>query len=150
VTKSSGRPTSVYIAEDNPILLQGRERALTSNGYEVRTADGGRALLDLLEGHELPDIMVIDVMMPGMSGLEVIEALRANPKTAALPVMLITAAAEEMLPTPRFDGDRVDLLLKPFRLNDLLSRIEENVSAARSAATRRPMNVTETALMVDG
>lgn len=149
MTKSSGRPTSVYIAEDNPILLQGLERALTSNGYEVRTAEGGRALLDLLE-ENLPDIMVIDVMMPGMSGIEVIEALRADARTATLPVMLITAAAEEMLPASRLDRDRVDLLMKPFRLNDLLSRIEDNVAAARSAGPDRSRGVAETALAIDG
>lgn len=149
MTKSSGKPTSVYIAEDNPILLQGLERALTSNGYQVKTADGGRALLDLL-GEGLPDILVVDVMMPGMSGLEVIDAVRSDPRTAALPVMLITAAAEEMLPTPRLDGDRVDLLMKPFRLGDLLSRIEGNVAAARAAAAPRPTSVAETALAVDG
>lgn len=149
MTKSSGKPKSVYIAEDNPILLQGLERALASNGYEVRTADGGRALLDLLEG-DLPDILVIDVMMPGMSGLEVVEAVRSDPRTAGLPVMLITAAAEEMLPTPRLEGDRVDLLMKPFRLDDLLSRIEGNVAAARAATAPRSAGATETALAMDG
>src|SRR5690606_4865344 len=137
---SSGRPTTVYIAEDNPILLQGLERALTSNGYEVRTAEGGRALLELVEG-DLPDIMLIDVMMPGMSGIEVVEALRANNRTAELPVMLITAAAEEMLPAPRREGDRIDLLMKPCRLNDLLSRIEESVAAGRSSAANGSRNV---------
>lgn len=148
MTKRSGKPTTVYIAEDNPILLQGLERALTSSGYDVRTAEGGRALLDLVEG-DLPDIMLIDVMMPGMSGIEVVETLRANDRTAALPVMLITAAAEEMLPAKRLEGDRVDLLMKPFRLNDLLSRIEENVAAARSLEGGAPRSVTQAAMAVD-
>lgn len=134
MTNSSGKATSVYIAEDNPILLQGLERALASSGYDVRAADGGKALLDLLDEPELPDILVLDVMMPGMSGLEVLEAVRANPRTAALPVMLITAAAEELLPATKLAGNRVDLLMKPFRLNDLLSRIEVNVAAGRGSA----------------
>lgn len=149
MTKSSGTPTSVYIAEDNPILLQGLERALLSSGYDVRAADGGQALLDLLEEPNLPDILVVDVMMPGMSGLEVLETVRANPRTATLPVMLITAAAEEVLPAAKMAGNHVDLLMKPFRLNDLLSRIEENVAAGKGEHTASP-DVEASAMAMKG
>lgn len=148
MTKSSGKPTSVYIAEDNPILLQGLERALSSSGYDVRTAEGGQALLGLLDEPALPDIVVVDVMMPGMTGLEVLEAVRANPRTAELPVMLITAAAEEFLPASKLAGDRVDLLMKPFRLNELLTRIDENVAAAGSGRSNGE-SVSESALMIE-
>ncbi len=148
MTKSSGKPTSVYIAEDNPILLQGLERALSSSGYDVRTAEGGQALLGLLDEPALPDIVVVDVMMPGMTGLEVLEAVRANPRTAELPVMLITAAAEEFLPASKLAGDRVDLLMKPFRLNELLTRIDENVAAAGSDRSNGE-SVSESALMIE-
>ena len=149
MTKSSGKPTSVYIAEDNPILLQGLERALSSSGYEVRTADGGQALLGLLDDPALPDIVLLDVMMPGMSGLEVLEEVRANPRTADLPVMLITAAAEEILPASRLAESRVDLLMKPFRLNELLTRIDEIVEAV-GADSPGDADLSETALIVEG
>ena len=124
---SNTKPITVYIAEDNPILLQGLERALTSNGYAVQTAVDGNAMVDLLDG-PLPDILLLDVMMPGMSGLQVLETVRGNARTADLPVMLITAAAEELLPANNLEEHQVDLLMKPFRLHELLSRIEENVS----------------------
>jgi DNA-binding response OmpR family regulator len=133
---------NVYIAEDNPILLQGLERALTANGYGVKTAVDGRAMLDMLAHEELPDILLLDVMMPMVSGIDVLDAVRADPRMAHLPVMLITAAAEELVPTSALDGREADVLMKPFRLNELLSRIQINVqnrgskqSALSSAAS---------------
>jgi DNA-binding response OmpR family regulator len=123
---------TVFIAEDNPILLQGLARALSANGFRVETAAHGRALLELLETRPLPDILLLDVMMPGLSGLEVLEAVRANPATAHLPVILITAAPEEVLGAAALDGPAAELLTKPFRLSELLSRLEEKVRPART------------------
>ena len=128
---NTATPTKVFIAEDNPILLQGLERALVANGYAVETAVDGPDLLGLLERSPLPDILLLDVMMPGMSGLEVLDSVRTDARTADLPVMLITAAAEEILPGSKLEGREVDVLMKPFRLSELLSRIEENVWAGR-------------------
>lgn len=120
-------PLTVYIAEDNPILLQGLERALTAHGYEVATAVDGRAMMELLDARGRPDILLLDVMMPRMTGIEVFDAVRANPEMRALPVMLITAAAEEAVSGRELDQREVNVLMKPFRLSELLARIEEQV-----------------------
>lgn len=125
---------TVYIAEDNPILLQGLERALTANDYHVETAVNGRAMIELLNDSPLPDILLLDVMMPVMSGIEVLDAVRADPRTAKLPVMLITAAAEEIVPGFELGGRDVEVLMKPFRLGELLSRIEAHVEEGRKVA----------------
>ena len=132
MTSIAANPVKVYIAEDNPILLQGLERALTANGYGVATAVDGRDMLDLLRSKPLPDILLLDVMMPGLSGIEVLDAVRADPRTAHLPVMLITAAAEELIPGDALNARDVDVLMKPFRLNELLSRIERQVGSLRT------------------
>jgi CheY-like chemotaxis protein len=120
---------NIFIAEDNPILLQGLERALTANGYSVSTAEDGQEMLQLLEGAALPDILLLDVMMPHVTGIEVLDAVRANPRTAHIPVMLITAAAEEVGPNGSIDTRDVEVLMKPFRLKDLLARIHYYVHA---------------------
>lgn len=127
MTHESSAPRTVFIAEDNPILLQGLERALTANGYIVHTAPDGRALLNRLTVDDLPDIILLDVMMPGLTGIEVLDAVRADPRTAGIPVMLITAAAEEVLHGNTLANREVDVLMKPFRLNELLLRIEAHV-----------------------
>lgn len=118
---------NIYIAEDNPILLQGLERALTANGYEVSTAADGREMLSLLRGPALPDILLLDVMMPNLSGIDVLDAVRADPRTAHIPVMLITAAAEELIPGAALESRAAEVLMKPFRLTELLARIEDHV-----------------------
>jgi CheY-like chemotaxis protein len=139
---------TVFIAEDNPILLQGLERALTANGYAVEAAPDGRSMIELIRSAPLPDILLLDVMMPGMSGIEVLDAVRSDPRTAALPVMLITAAAEEVVPESALGQREVDVLMKPFRLNELLSRIESHVAkrpGSRVARTGAPAPETANA-----
>jgi CheY-like chemotaxis protein len=135
----------VFIAEDNPILLQGLERALSANGYQVTTAADGPAVLDLLAGDPLPDLLLLDVMMPGMSGIEVLDTVRATPRTAAIPVMLITAAAEEVVPGSALSARNVEVLMKPFRLSDLLERLQAQVAESRGTrpgATDRSESVS--------
>ncbi|MQA90269.1 MAG: response regulator [Gemmatimonas sp.] len=134
VSTTTADPVTVFIAEDNPILLQGLERALTANGYAVDTAADGPAMMELLDAAPLPDILLLDVMMPGMSGVEVLDSVRADPRTAGLPVVLITAAADEVVPGSSLEGRGADVLMKPFRLNELLSRIENHVGRHRGAA----------------
>lgn len=123
---------TVFIAEDNPILLQGLGRALSANGYAVVTAESGPAVLELLSRAEvLPDLLLLDVMMPGMSGVEVLQTVHTHPRWSALPVVLITAATDESLPLAALRNGAVDVLIKPFRLNELLSRIEEHIRHSR-------------------
>jgi DNA-binding response OmpR family regulator len=137
VSTTAAGPVTVFIAEDNPILLQGLERALTANGYQVDTAADGPSMIELLNGDSLPDILLLDVMMPGMSGVEVLDSVRSDPRTAELPVVLITAAADEVVPGSTLEGRGVDVLMKPFRLNELLDRIETHVEKRRASAAER-------------
>ena len=124
---SNDRPVTIFIAEDNPILLQGLDRALSAHGYAVETAPNGAAIMERLSTATTPpDLLLLDVMMPGMTGLEVVEAVHRDPRLTDVPVMLITAAIGEQAP-PLSDGSQVEVLVKPFRLYDLLTRIESYV-----------------------
>lgn len=130
-------PATVFIAEDNPILLQGLGRALSANGYSVSTAEDGPAVLHLLSSAETPpDLLLLDVMMPGMTGFEVLQAVHTEPRWSDLPVMLITAATDEYLPTSAMQNGAVDVLIKPFRLSELLDRIDGHIRRYRDQ--RRP------------
>jgi CheY-like chemotaxis protein len=86
VSTTAEAQTTVFIAEDNPILLQGLERALSAHGYAVNTAINGKVMLDMLQQSPLPDILLVDVMMPVMNGLELLDAVRTDPRTADIPV----------------------------------------------------------------
>lgn len=119
---------TIFIAEDNPILLHGLDRALSASGYAVATASTGEDLLQMLESEErCPDLVLLDVMMPGLNGLEVLRTLQARPNWKGLPVVLITAATDESLRTTARQAGAADLLVKPFRLRERLERIEAHV-----------------------
>lgn len=113
---------TIFVADDNPALRSGLEIALRANGYIVRTAPDGPALLTMLE-LERPDLLLLDVMMPGMSGLDVLHRIRGDQRLSNLPVLLVTAAAgaEVRAANWRYLSDMVS---KPFRLGDLLRQIE--------------------------
>jgi DNA-binding response OmpR family regulator len=131
----NGGSATIFIADDNPILLQGLDRALTASGYAVETAGDGEAVLELLTRSSLlPDLLLLDVMMPKLSGLDVLKRLQEDARWAGVPVMLVTAATDEGLPAQALEGGAVDVLIKPFRLHELLERIEQHVKP-RSAAT---------------
>jgi CheY-like chemotaxis protein len=130
---SDARPVTIFIAEDNPILLQGLDRALSANGYTVETAADGVEIMERLSAATTrPDLLLLDVMMPGMNGVEVFEALHSDPRLADLPVMLITAAIGDPPPVALPDPKKVEVLIKPFRLHDLLTRIERYVNGRGS------------------
>ena len=131
--RSSQTRATIFVAEDNPILLQGLDRALSASGYQVATASSGEAVLELLEGAASPpDLLLLDVMMPGISGFDVLRTVQAHPYAQELPVLLITAATDESVQTAAVEAGAADLLIKPFRLGELLERIEAHVTRARS------------------
>ncbi|MBB4636119.1 diguanylate cyclase [Longimicrobium terrae] len=120
---------TVFVADDNPSILQGLDRALKVTGYHVRTATSGRGVLKLLEeaADQVPDLLLLDVMMPEMTGLEVLRTLRLNPRWVDIPVVLITATNDGALPVSALRDGAVDFLTKPFRLDELLARVERHV-----------------------
>lgn len=87
---------TILIVDDDPLALQGLQRALAAGGYKVHTADGGASALKMLEEPGIaPDLLLVDVMMPEISGLEVLRRVQAEARRADLPVMLITAVADK-------------------------------------------------------
>jgi DNA-binding response OmpR family regulator len=128
VIRARSRSATIFVAEDNPILLQGLGRALTSHGYSVSTAANGEAMLKMLRTQpRVPDLLLLDVMMPGLSGLEVLRSVKEDARLSAVPVILITAGTDESLAETALECGAVDVLLKPFRLTELLSRIDAQV-----------------------
>ena len=138
------RSANILIADDNPILLQGISRALSAAGYTVHTAPDGATALGVLEAADpSPDLLLLDVMMPQMSGMEVLQHIQADTRWAGLPVILITAASDEALPATAIRAGAVDFLTKPFRLGELMARVDahmrryQELRSARSDAQVR-------------
>lgn len=119
----------IFVADDDPVLLRGLDLALTGRGYVVRTALSGAHLLELLE-YDRPDLLVLDVMMPGMSGLEVLRRIRGDGRWPNLPVMVVTARSDAVVVREAQEGGAADVVGKPFRLRDLVGKIEQQLGGA--------------------
>ena len=112
----------VLLVEDAPFLRYAFGRLLRLHGFEVHEATDGRAALEALEFFE-PQLIVTDMMMPVMDGIELIERLRSNPKTAALPILAMTADASEQAECRAREAGAVDFLPKPVDMPTLLDRL---------------------------
>jgi DNA-binding response OmpR family regulator len=120
---SDNSPILVLVADDEPDLRSLVQYSLRGAGYEVVTAaDGGEALDVALE--RKPDLAVLDVRMPKMTGLEVTRQMRENDATAHTPVLLLTAAVEKEDVAEGFAAGAYAYLEKPFDPWELVSRVE--------------------------
>ncbi|MBB2946818.1 two-component system phosphate regulon response regulator PhoB [Actinoplanes lutulentus] len=115
--------TSVLVIDDDPTVLEIVETVLRSGGLDVDTRSTGRD--GLVAAHErVPDCAVLDVSMPGMTGLEVCRALRDDVETADVPILLLTGRGQWLDVASGFDAGADDYLVKPFTAQDLLTRVE--------------------------
>lgn len=112
----------ILVVDDTPLNVKLLEDVLTMKGYEVATAASGQEALDRIR-EAPPDLVLLDVMMPGMNGYEVCRAIRDDPGTALLPVVLVTAldAKEERVKGLEAGAD--DFLTKPVNQPELLARV---------------------------
>ena len=122
-------PLSIVVADDDPDVLRLLERRLSRRGYEVRTAVNGRAALD--EVHRIrPDAVVLDNVMPGMTGGEACAALKADAGTARIPVVLLSAQATERDVTAGLAAGAEEYLVKPFDIDELDETLKRLVASA--------------------
>ena len=127
-----GRSTPlVLVAEDDPDVLEMIERKLRGDGLDVLAVSDGLAALEAARTMR-PDLVLLDVMMPGMSGLQICEELRAHVATRDLPVVLITARARAVDIQTGYDAGADDYIVKPFSPRDLVSRIRTSMRGVRT------------------
>ncbi len=115
-------PQKIMVVDDDPNALRLISYALHREGFDVVIAGSGQDALRLLE-EQLVDLMVLDVMMPQMDGLEVCRRLRANPKTMRLPVIMLTAKAQVEDKIRGFEVGADDYITKPALPAELVARI---------------------------
>ncbi len=115
--------TRVLVVDDNPDSLVIVRGLLEPRGYEVEEASSGLQALELIRARR-PDIVLLDVMMPEMSGFEVLQKIKEDPETALLPVILVTAktADEDVVQGYQYGADYY--ITKPFTGHQLIYGIE--------------------------
>ncbi|HET6692610.1 MAG TPA: response regulator [Miltoncostaeaceae bacterium] len=128
----SGR---ILVVDDTPGNVRLLEAVLSSAGHQVVPAASGREALAAVAECP-PDVVLLDILMPGMDGYEVCRRLRADPATEALPVLMITAD-EDQRKVPALDGGADDFIRKPFEREELLARVRSLLRIKRSQDTVR-------------
>jgi DNA-binding response OmpR family regulator len=114
---------SILIVEDDPDLAELLRMRLDQAGYRCLVAEDGPSALRLVR-QSLPSLILLDLMLPHMSGLDVLGGLQSEPETAEVPVIIITAKAAEEDKIQGLRRGAVDYITKPFSLRELLARIE--------------------------
>lgn len=117
---------NLLIVDDNPNNLQILHRILTQAGYKVRPALSGEIALRAIDSAH-PDLILLDVRMAGLDGYETCEILKANPKTAAIPIIFISALQDVQDKLRGFQVGGVDFVSKPFQEEEVLARVRTHL-----------------------
>ena len=112
----------ILLVEDDPAILEGLSALLNEESYETITADDGEKGLALAL-KELPDLIVLDIMLPKMNGLEVLQTLR-NRENSNVPIIMLTSKKEEIDRVMGLEFGADDYVTKPFSTRELLARIK--------------------------
>lgn len=114
----------ILIADDEPNMLLSLEFLMRRAGYEVSTAADGQAALDAVEASP-PDLVLLDILMPKKSGLEVCQAIRANPALREVKIVLLTAMARDVDRERGLALGADEYITKPFSTRELIARVRE-------------------------
>jgi two-component system, OmpR family, alkaline phosphatase synthesis response regulator PhoP len=120
---ASALPPRILIVEDSPDAAMILRFLLEREGYAVQHAVDGRQAQELIATMAAPDLVVLDVMLPFMSGLQLIDFIRKQPEWQSVPILMLTADATEHDLVLAFKQGVKDYVTKPFNPNELMARI---------------------------
>ncbi len=128
----------ILVADDDPHIRKILRFLLEQEGFEVQTAEDGEEAWKSVAGFQ-PDLVLLDVMMPGMDGFAVLEIIRAGFETARLPVILLTAKGEVQDRVKGLRGGANDYIIKPFQPDELLLRVTNLLETTRREREANPL-----------
>lgn len=135
-------PNSILIVEDEQAIRQMLDFTLTGDDYECScVSDAAEAQTSIAE--KVPDLILLDWMLPGISGIDFARRLKRDPNTSKIPIIMLTARSEEAEKVKGLDVGADDYITKPFSNNEMLARI-------RAVLRRSKGNAEEDILEVDG
>jgi len=126
----------ILVVEDDPGALRLAQYVLQYEGYEVLTATNGLVGLKKAQT-EQPDLVVLDVMLPGIDGFEICHRLRANPQTAQLPILMLSAKAQAVDKTTGLKVGADDYLTKPADAAEIVRRVKKLLAEKATPRSQR-------------
>ena len=136
----------ILVVEDEPMVAEVVERYLRRDGHEVRVIHDGAAALETFD-HFRPDLIVLDLMLPGMDGLEICRRIRAR---SATPIIMLTARGEEVDTLIGLGSGADDYMTKPFSPRELGARVEAVLRRSAGSAEADPETLSFDDLRIDG
>jgi len=124
------RRSSILVVDDNPKNVELLEASLAHEGYDVLKAYNGKEALGIIESMR-PDLVLLDIRMPEMDGYDVCRAIKSNPDTAAIPVIMVTVYDEIAEIEKGVEAGADDFLSKPVNRMTVLSRVRIGLKVAR-------------------
>ena len=134
------QPSSILAVDDTPANLQVLAGMLKDRGYKVRPVPSGKLALQAA-GRDPPDLILLDINMPEMNGYEVCEHLKADDHLKGIPVIFISALAEQLDKVKAFAIGGVDYITKPFQMEELHARVETHLKVRRLQIELEEVNV---------
>ena len=128
----------ILVADDEPGVRQLLDVLLTEQGYDVQTAVNGDQLIRLAQV-SVPELVLVDLMMPGVDGFEAIRQLRNDTRTAHVPAIILTARGNPVDVVSGFENGADDYITKPFNIPELLARIKRQLQRAAQIPVLNPL-----------
>ena len=132
--KKAGGNMVVYIVEDDPSINEVESYALKSCGYDVKSIFSGKELYQEME-KKLPDVIILDIMLPDENGIKLLSRLQADSRTKDIPVIMVTAKSSEMEKVKCLDAGADDYITKPFGIMEFNARVNALVRRLKKAET---------------
>ena len=137
---------NILIVDDTPENLSVLRKLLTDKGYQVRPALNGEIALKAVQSRR-PDLILLDIMMPGMDGYEVCKVLKSAEETSDIPVIFISALTEVEGILEAFQAGGVDYITKPFRPEEVLARVQTHLALQKAIQEKEAAHTMLQAIM---
>jgi signal transduction histidine kinase len=138
--ESSKSSPLILIVDDNPVNLSVLANTLTSSGFDIAVEPDGESAIAQVESNP-PDLILLDIQMPGLDGFETCERLKANPLTHDIPIIFITALSDTTDKVKGFSLGAVDYITKPFQQEEVLARVRLHLKLRFLTKTLEQQNI---------
>jgi two-component system, OmpR family, alkaline phosphatase synthesis response regulator PhoP len=138
----------IYAVEDEVHIQQLIKYNLEAGGFKVTAFESGESLLSEVKS-SIPDLFILDIMLPGMDGLEVCRQLRSTPQTKNIPIIMLTAKSEEFDKVLGLELGADDYLTKPFSVRELLARVKAIFRRINNSVSSESENIRHGDILID-